>query len=256
MSATATPLTFSVPAAPPRRWESGAIWLAVFIALAIWNWDTIDSPPTRDQAVGHWMEANYLAETRFDFRSLLDEEGERLGGPRLYLVSVLPSLIAATMLLSGSVTATLVLYHLFTYACASLLVLVTFQMARPLAGALGAALVSAALVTTPLVSAQIALCGMDVPMAACGLLAARFVLRERFWLAVCAAQLGFLIKISGILITAAMLLYLVARCAWPQSGPPSRLSRRDWLVGAAITAAALALQVALFLLSLYLTNRT
>ncbi|MBX9791479.1 MAG: hypothetical protein K2Y37_21370 [Pirellulales bacterium] len=196
-------------------WRRGtAVFVASLAALTLLHFDALDSPPTKDQAMGLWMEANFLAESGYDYAALLQQPGEFQGGPRLYVISVLPTFLALLMKVTTTPQDAIFAYHVFTLACAAVVLAVVFELIRPATSTLIAVLCCGALATTPAFSVQVELCGMDVPLAAVVAVSAWWTLRGRLFLGAGSSLLAFLVKQSGIFVTAATLvaaLWLVAR---------------------------------------------
>lgn len=231
------------------RLRSWLGWLTAFglilAALALWRRDVLSSPPYWDAAIGLWTEANFLAETDFDYRRLWTEEKSVWqGGARVYLTSILPPLLAIVMRLSPSTTVTLVGFHLFSLACTSAILLLVFALLRPRIGMSAAVLCSAAVLTTPLFSAQVDMVGMDLPMTLFALAAVWLFVQGRLGWAALAGLAAYLMKATGAIVNAAMLALLVVRLAATWGRPEPTVRHRDlWGVGA--NAAMLAVQFAL-----------
>ena len=90
----------AVPRAPQNRWTMLLAIVGVFLLLLVVRWEIVDSPPFFDYALGLWREAEFLARTNFNYYSLryecaigISEEG----GPRCYLITVVPGLTAVLM---------------------------------------------------------------------------------------------------------------------------------------------------------------
>ena len=71
--------------------------VAIMFFITVARWEIIDSPPYYDFAIGIWPEAQFLADTNFDYHRLRYEENHALdvqGGPRSYITSVIPRLLS------------------------------------------------------------------------------------------------------------------------------------------------------------------
>lgn len=202
-------------------------WLALLAAICCARFGVIDSPPYYDFATGLFLEANFLAESNFDYAALAQQSRWLEGGPAVYVVSVMPTLIAVLMKMLPA-PAVLVAYHLFNFGCAAAAGVLMFSILRPYAGAPGAALTGLLLLTAPLFSTQIDMLGMDLPLAAAALAAVWSVANERYVGAACWALVAGLVKVPGRAVSIAVVLYLVALLAlsWNER---SVLRRRLWL---------------------------
>ena len=203
--------------------------------------DALDSPPTKDQAMGLWMEANYLAESGFDYAALMQQPGELLGGPKLYVISALPTFLAILMTLAPSPQHALIAYHGFTLACAAVVLTVVFELVWPATGWVVAALVCVALATTPAFSVQTEMCGMDMPLAAAAAVAGWFTIRGRLLRGTALSLVAFFVKSSGIVVTAATLGVAVVVMIAPQWGS-GRITRRRAALAVAASGAVLVLE--------------
>jgi len=107
------------------RWPWWVAWLVITIGLTVWRFEVIDSPPYWDFGQGLWHEANYLAETNFDYQRLWYEE-KRIweGGADCYRTSILPTVVAVLMKI-GPPPFAQIAFHLLTFACTAAILLLT-----------------------------------------------------------------------------------------------------------------------------------
>jgi hypothetical protein len=255
-SPSASSLSPAAARSPRRRivWTSAWLrsWLvptlAVAVALLWWQHDVLRLPPCQDQAAGWWTEADYLASTGFDYRRLLREENHFMDsdpGPRSYMISVLPTLLALAMLAVPDAPTLIVLVRGWSFLLgAGLLVglahaLVAGGLKRPLA-----VLFCTALATTPLFVVQLDLMGMDVPLTLVLLAGAALLWRGCWQAAALMSLAAFALKATGQLLTLAGITYLALRLAlgWRITGPIER--RREWW-GLATHLVVLVVQTAL-----------
>ena len=232
--------------APPWLWQLLA-GLLVFVGLLVWHSNVLRLPPYEDQAVGLWTEADFLAESGFDYYRLRYGENHYMSanaGPRSYMISVLPTIVALLMIGCPSVASSIFVAHLLTLACTSAICLVLAAIARAWCGAIGAALVCGAVLTTPLFNAQVQMVGMEIPLTLFALLATWAMWRERFLLAAGFSMLAFLMKATGGLFTFVGLAYLSALIALAGTSTPGTRDRR-YLRGWVAFLVLLLLQTAL-----------
>jgi tetratricopeptide (TPR) repeat protein len=195
-----------------KPWRTGWKWLVavlvIGLALGAWRREIIDSPPYWDFAIGLWTEANFLAETGFDYAALwYDEKPIRDGGAHCYITSVMPTLLALAMSV-GSPREVIVGYHWFTFFCAAIVLCQMVAILRSQVPATAAALVAVAVVTTPLFNVQVDMLGMEIPLTVCALAAMQFALTGRYGLAAVAGTAAFLVKATGVVVTAATVAFL------------------------------------------------
>ncbi|MFO0947958.1 MAG: tetratricopeptide repeat protein, partial [Planctomycetota bacterium] len=204
----------------PRGLSYALVWVGLFLAcfLLIWRChrDVTYLPPYEDQAVGLWTEADFLAETGFDYRRL--RYGERHfmhpePGVRSYMISLLPTAVALLMRACPDVKTSFFVAHLVSFAFAAASVVIVMAAVQPRAGWMGAVLLGAALASTPLFSAQTEMLGMDLPMTAFALLTAVLLARRRYLAAGIFSSLAFAMKVTGGILTA-LTLAVVVRDLW------------------------------------------
>ena len=184
-----------------RPWRNAALACGVvWLGLIAWRWEIIDEPPYWDSAMGLFVEADFLAETGFNYGRLVNEERRFIeGGTGIYLVSVMPTLLALLMRAAPSTQAVLLVGHLANLALAAALLVLVYDTLTPRAGRSGAALAAGALLSTPLFAAQVDMIGMDLPMTLVAFVAGRLLVAERYYSAAVVALLAYFIKLSGLL---------------------------------------------------------
>ncbi|MGD9645538.1 MAG: tetratricopeptide repeat protein [Pirellulales bacterium] len=186
-------------------------WLAVWLGLTAWRWDVARDPPYCDFAIGLFVEADWLDKHDFDYGRLryVEPPGND-GGPRVYMTSVLPTLVAMLFRSGLSQTGVQVVLHLANFACAAALLVMAYALVRPLAGKWGSLALVAAIVTTPLFSVQVEMIGLDLPMATFAVAAALLALRGHYGWAALAALASFAMKNTGLVGSIAIWLYVAA----------------------------------------------
>lgn len=213
----------------------------VFMTIVAIRFEVIDLPPYYDYAMGLWTEADYLAETGFDYYALRyenDHSFENQGGARSYMTSVLPSIVALFMIITPSPRASFVAYHLFIFACSAGVIVILYGLIRTTCGVLVASLATLAATTTPVFAVQIDMLSMEMPLILAALLTTWAVYKQRYVLAIAASTLAFFMKPTGSILTVAAGTYLAVRWWFD----PDRASRRASLHGMLCSAAALVLQ--------------
>lgn len=225
----------------PLTWpKRGGVFALCFAALLALHGSALRAPPTPDQIVGIWTEGAFLAETRFDYSRLFwQEPPASRGGPRTYMFSVLPSVLALLMTILDDPGQVIVAYHLFCLACAAVTLTLLFELLLANAGPAGAALACAAAATTPLFSVQAELAGMEMPLAACTTLALYLVARDRYLGATFACVAAFFIKSNALVLLVVHLGCVLLRLLWRRDcSMPSSVRRLVCVAGANVVLIA------------------
>ncbi|MBX9789114.1 MAG: hypothetical protein K2Y37_09385 [Pirellulales bacterium] len=227
-------------------WHVGAGALVFGVVIASWRWETLTLPPWQDQAVGLWAEADYLVESGFDYWSLRYDVPHYLdvpSGPRSYMISVLPTLVAIIMSVAPSPWHTTVIVHAASFFCGGLLLALAFSAWRTRVGDVAALALCAALATTPVWITQVELAGMDVPLGVCTLLALVWLSRGNYLAAAVASAAAFACKASGQLVVMAGLAYLTISLFLGGEQEPG--ARRRQLLGLAAHGSVFVLSMVL-----------
>jgi len=231
-----------------RGWQQTAtVWGAVFFALLTWRFPYLTRPPYEDLA-WLWQEANFLAEHNFDYYQLWTVEpraDQVIGGGRSYLISIVPTFLAALMKLCRTSEQVFIVYHLIYLACGASVFTIVWSVLRRACGDLVAWLAALAMLLTPAFSVRLEQIGMDLPMATAALISAVFIWRGRYQWAAALSLLAFLIKPTGAIMTAANLGLLVL---FLFADPDTRPRRKVWL-GLVSHAVTLGVEVGLILIS-------
>lgn len=214
--------------APPTFGRSMTVFMLVFVAYMVAKWDWLESPPYWDAAFGVWTEASFLADTNFNyFRLRFQEAHATSGGAYAYLISVIPTILAALMKLGATTPDLLLGYHLFNLACASAVVTMVWWVAAPRMGSFFAALVAGLLAVTPVFTAQAEQASLEMPLVAAALAAFLSASRRGDRSAAALATLAFFIKPTGLLVTLTLLCWrLTERLLLGRSPVAARNRRR------------------------------
>ncbi|MBX9789086.1 MAG: hypothetical protein K2Y37_09245 [Pirellulales bacterium] len=215
-------------------------WLVVFLALVALRWEIVATPPYHDCATAVFMEANYLADSRFDYLALREQPYFNEGGPYCYMISIVPTLVAAGMLALPSPVWLFVVYHLIVLACGAAALVLVYALLPAAAGATVRTLTALAVLATPVFSVQVDMLGLDLPLATCALGVAWLLVKRRFRTAVLLAVLAFFIKATGLIVVVATLLALVAWLAanWNVASSAERRRAMTATIMAALSVAA------------------
>jgi tetratricopeptide (TPR) repeat protein len=225
----------------------------VFVFLIAWRWSILRDPPFFECAMGLFTEANFLAESGFDYHRLRYEEDYGAnGGPYAYMTSVLPTFVAILMRTTSERSTVFLIYHLFVIGCATIVLLTVHALLTPDSGRSVAALCAAVVATNPLFSAQIDMLGMDLPMTAfCGL-SALLLLNRYYATSAIAGLLAFAMKPTGALVTMAALVFLTSALAmgviraWRSPEKRLGVDQRRLALGILATVFALGAEVLIY----------
>lgn len=173
--------------------------------------ETLTLPPYQDQATGYWTEADFLADTSFNYYELLYGVNHYMDyppGPRSYMISILPTLLAALMKLVPSVPAQIVIVRSLSFFIGGLLVVVLYRCVRHWTGPAGALAVCCVYATLPLFLTQLEIMGMDVPLALAMTLSLLALMDQAFLVAAAWGIVAFAFKATGLLAFMVALTYL------------------------------------------------
>jgi len=226
-------------------WQLVVAFMAVWMLLTAWHFQILTAPPYYEFACGLFTEANWLVDHQFDYLKLRNDEPiGNIGGARVYMTSILPTLVALLMSSGLSQTTILVVCHLGSLACASLVLVTVFALLDDRIGTAPAALVCLAIATTPLFSVQCEMIGLDLPTAAFAVLAVLFVVRDSPVAASLAALAAFFMKPTGMIASLAILTFLAVRFVF--HAPRGASARRSLYLGILANALVLVIQLAVF----------
>lgn len=198
-------------------------WLVVTALLVTARWEILQAPPYYDYAIGLWVEADYLAESNFDYWGLRYREASSMGphaGRRSYLTTIMPGVAAALLKLAPNPRAAVTAYHLLTLACGGAALVTFASLCAPRTGRAAAWGLTAALATTPIFCVQLDMVGFEMPLIAAALATLAAAARGRWTTAAAGGCLAFLVKPTGLLITAAVAAY-EALAWWVQGRRPT-----------------------------------
>lgn len=245
LAASTAPPPAAIPDANVTVRASWLAGLVILIAITAIHVSSLDEPPYVEQAMALWAEASYLADTKFDFAGLrFDELHGELGGPRFYVCSVVPALLAALMLATDSATTTIWVAHVAVLTCAAAIGAALFSWLAPALGRLRTALVLTAMYLLPMMAAQLEMVGLDIPQAAASMPFFALVRRRRWSAAALASWLAFAIKPSGFLLPLALVTYVVTQTITNRLAGRRQLDAALWR-GACVAALSFAAQFAI-----------
>lgn len=235
----------------PRR-RRGPFWrflgfmgwtLLFFLILAAPRAAIIDTPPYVEQTAGIFTEASFLIDTGFDYPRLYGEKHGDYGGPRCYMISVMPTLVAWIALASDSEESKFATLHMINYLGAAIAGAALLSLLRPRLGLFGALFAIAGLATLPLFTTQIEMIGLEIPATAAAALCVLAVEHQRLIAASLAALAAFAVKMSAIVLPAALALYLLME-RWNRRAPIALLSQRRFRAGLVAALLVLSLEAA------------
>lgn len=214
--------------------------LLVTLGITAWKWDVIDSPPYYDFATGLFVEATFLVESNFDYGALVDQPRWMSGGPAVYVVSIVPTILAVMMKVLPTARSVLIAYHVATFLCTALVLVLMYLLLAPRVGRVGAVLAPAALFTAPIFSAQVDMLGMDLPLATCSLACLACFSRQRYLAGGFFCLLAVAIKATGAVLVVSAFATCVLVLIFSYLARDAA-SRRGYWAGAILIGVAAAL---------------
>ncbi|MFO0948579.1 MAG: hypothetical protein U1D30_22085 [Planctomycetota bacterium] len=211
-------------------------------------------PPYFD-AQGVWSEADYLYETKFDYRSLLlEEDSGDIGGIRVYFTVLPPTVLAWARSMGASPSVTLIGYRLFVLTCAAVTWGVMYYVLSRRQGVRIALLATAATASLPLISAQSEIPNTEMPMTSALSLALLFFSQGSIGKLMACLIAAFAMKNSALLATFAsgiafLFLHVSARIGRDAN------ARRWSLKGMLACAGLLVLELAVLYFSAAMNER-
>ncbi|MBX3414748.1 MAG: tetratricopeptide repeat protein [Pirellulales bacterium] len=221
---------------PAVRFVAAVVVLT--LAIFVWKFDVYDSPPYYDFATGLFIEANYLVESNFDYAALVDQPRWLSGGPAVYVVSIMPTVLALMMKALPSARAVLIAYHLLTFLLTAVALVLMYVLLEPRAGRVGAVLAPLAMFTAPLFSVQVDMLGMDLPLATCGVACLWCFTRQRYVWGAVACLLAVLIKATGAVLVLAALGTCTLLLVFSYLARDGESRRSYWIGAAAVFVSA------------------
>jgi len=209
----------------------------VTLGITVWKWDVIDSPPYYDFATGLFVEANFLVESNFDYGALVDQPRWMSGGPAVYVVSIVPTILAVMMKVLPTAHSVLVAYHVGTFLCTAIVLVLMYVLLAPRVGRIGGVLAPLALFTAPVFSTQVDMLGMDLPLATCSLACLACFSRQRYLVGGLFCLLAVAIKATGAVLLVAAFATCVLILIFSYLAHRGESRRRYW-AGAIILGVA------------------
>ncbi|MBF0385052.1 MAG: hypothetical protein HQL27_04190 [Candidatus Omnitrophica bacterium] len=153
------------------------------------------------------MEAVWLYENNFNFHKLAFEMfGFEQGGPRVYFFSLYPSFLALMMYFIKNSQVYLLINHLFVIFAGALSLLFVYKIATMVCSKKTSLFSVLLFVFNPLFLSQISVIGMDIIVMLFGLMGVYYFLKEEHSASMLMFLIGFCIKPSCIVFSAAAVL--------------------------------------------------
>jgi hypothetical protein len=216
------------------------LFAALYLAVSALAYPTWTQPPVWDTTMGLFPAAQVLAETGFDLRDLLTRPGWEGGGPNLHPFSLVTWGTAGVLRWTQGPEAFAWL-HALHYAIGAGVGVLSFRLAAPALGSLGAGAVVGLLLLFPLFRVQLGYLYTELPLALATTGAVLAYTERRVVAAVVWSALACAIKETGVLVPVAL---AVASAVEPGAGVQRARRLCAWLALPAISAA---LQVAFVL---------
>jgi len=215
--------------------------LAVAVVIIILRFNTLHDPPYWDAAIGAWGEASEIVEKNFDIKQHLFEEPMWLqGGEAVYRFSFAVYALAIGMTIL-STPHLIVVMHIVSLIIAALIAVTFYASMRKIVGFGPALLSTIAMMTSPLLSTQFDMIGIDLPPMLLGWVAVTSCVNRKYTFAAVVSLLAFFSKHSGMIYILAIVGFLVVRLLSTLESK-HRDEFKSTLIGLAINAVSLIVQ--------------
>lgn len=164
-------------------------------------------PPYIEQAAGLWTEASYLVDTSFDYRRLWREKHGDFNGPRAYMTSIAPTIVARLMKANDDPRFAFVAYRLLTLGLGALTLVCVYQIVVETIGAPAALLTSLVVATWPLFGVQLEILGIEIAMLAPVMLGILCAVNDRYAAATALGLLAATVKVTGVSFNLALVAF-------------------------------------------------
>jgi hypothetical protein len=182
-----------------------ALVLFVFALLLIYRPQAIFYPPYWDAVLGFFHEAIWLSQNNFHYAGLaFEQDGYLAGGPRIYLLSIVPTFIALLMKALPDVRVVFVVLHLGNYLLAGGVIYLVTEIVRTRLHLCYALLAGLALLCQPMFVAQAYQLNAEILMSFLCLLALKRYLEQRHVEAGCWMVLAYFVKQPAVLFAFSM----------------------------------------------------
>lgn len=178
-------------------------------------------PPYWDAAFSVFPAAITLAETGFDYPSLLSAPAYMEGGPNVHATSLITLTTAVVYSLSGSPSEAYLILHWIHYAIAATTIALFYLWCMPVLGKVQSLLAAMAMLLCPLLMTQAGHMYLELPAACAALLALLAYDARKIITASGFAFLAVLIKEPGLIVTGALVLL----CAFDRLPIGERIKR-------------------------------
>lgn len=193
--------------------------LLAWLLVAALHGRALRSPPFADYLF-IFLEADWLAHHDFDIRRLRYEgiDGANGSGPRVYVVSVIPTLIGLATRGWDDTAERLAAFHLATWVAGAATLVMVARSLAPRIGPAAALATSAWLATMPLFATSCEMIGLDLPATTFSLAAVIAAASGHWFWAPLLASLGFFCKANTVLVSFVLSMVLAAKClvAWAE----------------------------------------
>jgi len=175
---------------------------AVFVYLVITKFEVLLFPPYGDSASGPFAEAIWLYHHGFNYAELAKQPGFIEGGPKVYLISLYPTVMAFLMKMITHTKTFIVFNHLLVFAQAAVIITIFREMLTRLCSRNLALLVSLVILSLPLFSSQVEQINMEIPTLFFATLSIYFLSLKNLKVALAMGMLAAMIKIYAVIVPA------------------------------------------------------
>lgn len=220
----------------------------VFLFLFLTRLEIMFWPPYGDSASGPFIEAYWLLHHGFDYITLSQQPGFVQGGPKVYLFSVYPTVMAVFKALVPHLKTFWFLNHVLTFAMAGFMVAVFRQIMLKVANKELSLLMALLLLYLPLFQSQAEQINMEMPSAFFAMLAVYFLIEKKIARASLMSMAA--ISVKGVAVYVSVAVFLVALIyAFTEGRGKDKFKNIIWGV------AALSFALLIYYGSFYILNR-
>jgi len=201
--------------------------LAVFAYLLVTKWQILFFPPYGDSASGPFAEAIWLYRHDFNYSELAKQPSFIQGGPKVYLISIYPTVMAFLMKVLPNAQWFMVINHLLVFLQGAVIIALFRQINLRVFNERISLLLSMVLLALPLFQAQVEQINMEIPTLFMSMLAVYYLAKKQFGLTFIFAVLAALTKVYAIIVFGAVFCMGVLIAILEASGG-ARLKYLGW----------------------------
>ncbi len=183
--------------------------ISIFFFLLLTKFNCLTFPVYGDAASGQWMEAIWLKEHHFDYVSLSHQPGFTEGGPKVYLFSLYPTIIALLINLIPSQKVFFIFVHSISFVFMAVIVSVLRNILKMFLSSEIALWAVLLFLFLPIAQAQVEILNMEIWVLFFLMLATYFMMRKEWGRSLFFASAASFIKIYAVGVNLALVCIAV-----------------------------------------------